>query len=96
MQAPIYLFIYFENLQIQDTDEVRTQQTKGVAMPFNINNVDVTVASNAVFGITMVAVTNVSSDPLALIDAEIEVFYHTVFIQNVSNLTRKNTCLVIL
>lgn len=60
---------------IQDTDEVRTQQTKGVAMPFNINNVDVTVASNAVFGITMVAVTNVSSDPLALIDAEIEQIY---------------------
>ena len=42
-------------------------------MPFSVNNVDVTVAANVVYGITMVAVTNVTSDPAKLIDAEVEV-----------------------
>lgn len=40
-------------------------------MPFNINNVDVTVAANAVYGITMVALTNVADDPTTLIDVEV-------------------------
>ncbi|XP_055954817.1 uncharacterized protein LOC126827310 [Patella vulgata] len=37
---------------IQDTDEVRVLYAKGVAMPFNVNNVDCTVAANTIFGIT--------------------------------------------
>ena len=42
-------------------------------MPFNINNVDVTVSANVIYGITMVAVTNVTSDTAMLIDADAEV-----------------------
>lgn len=38
--------------QIQNTDEVKVWSKRGVDMPFNTNNVDVTVAANAVFGIT--------------------------------------------
>ena len=60
-------------MKLQDTDEVRSQMPKGVAMPFNINNVDVTVSANVIYGITMVAVTNVTSDPATLIDADVEV-----------------------
>ncbi|KAK6167741.1 hypothetical protein SNE40_021702 [Patella caerulea] len=37
---------------IQDTNEVRVLYAKGVAMPFNVNNVDCTVAANTIFGIT--------------------------------------------
>lgn len=39
-------------LQVQNIDEVRTDYYKGVAMPFEMNNVDVTVAANSVYGIT--------------------------------------------
>ncbi|KAJ8320068.1 hypothetical protein KUTeg_001655 [Tegillarca granosa] len=37
---------------IQDTDEVRTLYYKGIDMPFNINNVDCTVAANVIYGLT--------------------------------------------
>lgn len=60
---------------IQDTDEVRTLFAKGVSMPFNINNVDVTVAANAIYGITMVALTNMTDNPSVLIDADVEKIY---------------------
>ena len=59
--------------QIQDTDEVRHQFAKGVSMPFNVNNVDITVAANFIYTVTMVAVANVVEDPVKLIDADIEV-----------------------
>ena len=42
-------------------------------MPFNVNNVDVTVAANVVYGITVVALTNMTEHPTALIDADVEV-----------------------
>ena len=42
-------------------------------MPFNVNNVDITVASNFIYAVTMVAVTNVAQNPTSLIDADIEV-----------------------
>ena len=45
-------------------------------MPFNINNVDVTVSANVIYGITMVAITNVTSDPATLIDTDVEVIRH--------------------
>ena len=52
---------------------MRQEFEKGVAMPFNVNNVDITVASNTVFAITMVALTDVTEDPTSLIDADVEV-----------------------
>ena len=45
-------------------------------MPFNINNVDITVAANAVYGITMTALTDLVDDPAALIDADVEVCWY--------------------
>ena len=42
-------------------------------MPFNVNNVDITVAANFIYAVTMVAVTNVAQNPSSLIDADIEV-----------------------
>ena len=42
-------------------------------MPFNINNVDVTVSANVVFGITMVALSGLVEYPEALIDVDVEV-----------------------
>ena len=42
-------------------------------MPFNVNNVDVTVAANVIYGITVVALTNMTEHPTALIDADVEV-----------------------
>ena len=58
---------------MQDTDEVRHLFSKGVHMPFNVNNVDITVAANFIYAVTMVAVTNVTQNPSSLIDADIEV-----------------------
>ena len=45
-------------------------------MPFNINNVDITVAANAVYGITMMALTDLVDDPTTLIDADVEVYWY--------------------
>ena len=42
-------------------------------MPFNINNIDVTVSANVVFGITMVALSGLVEHPEALIDVDVEV-----------------------
>lgn len=39
-------------LQIQNVDEAMALSDKGVAMPFFVNNVDVTVAANTVNGLT--------------------------------------------
>ena len=38
--------------QAQNIDEARKDYYRGVAMPFQMNNVDVTVAANAIYGIT--------------------------------------------
>ncbi|KAK6175567.1 hypothetical protein SNE40_014002 [Patella caerulea] len=37
---------------ISNIDETSNMRSKGVSMPFNINNVDVTVSSNVIYGIT--------------------------------------------
>ncbi|XP_033764341.1 LOW QUALITY PROTEIN: uncharacterized protein LOC117345375 [Pecten maximus] len=37
---------------VQDLDDIKTQYYKGVVTPGNVNNVDITVAANALFGIT--------------------------------------------
>ena len=61
--------------QLQDYDDVRQVFDKGVALPFNVNNVDVTVAANVVYGITMATLTNITEQPKSLIDADVEVRY---------------------
>ncbi|XP_035824372.1 uncharacterized protein LOC101854700 [Aplysia californica] len=60
---------------IQNIDEMRTEFYKGVGMPFQINNVDATVAANTVFGITS-AVLNGLVSPKVLDDPVIESLYH--------------------
>ncbi|XP_076463625.1 uncharacterized protein LOC143295856 isoform X2 [Babylonia areolata] len=37
---------------VQNLDEVRRNYYRGVAMPFQMNNVDVTVSANAIYGLT--------------------------------------------
>lgn len=39
-------------MQVQNLDESRKDYYKGNVMPFNVNNVDVTVAANGIYGIT--------------------------------------------
>ena len=67
--------------QVQDYDEVRQVFDKGVAMPFNVNNVDVTVAANVIYGITVAAVTNMTEHPTSLIDADVEVCQPSVCLE---------------
>ncbi|RNA27111.1 transmembrane [Brachionus plicatilis] len=45
---------------IQNLDEQRKLKQKCVSMPFNVNNVDVTVAANSIYGITSGAIFNVN------------------------------------
>lgn len=45
---------------IQNIDEQRILRKESVSMPFNINNVDVTVAANSIYGITSGAIYNVN------------------------------------
>ncbi|KAK3098312.1 hypothetical protein FSP39_018295 [Pinctada imbricata] len=59
---------------VQDTDEVRTGFYSGVDMPFNINNVDVTVAANTIYGITNAVLTGLVNSSL-LDDPEIQQVY---------------------
>ncbi|CAF0992576.1 unnamed protein product [Didymodactylos carnosus] len=49
---------------IQNITEVRTQAAKGVKMPFNLNNVDVTVSANVLYGITSAILNQVEDFPL--------------------------------
>jgi hypothetical protein len=44
---------------IQNVDEQRYLKDKRIIMPFNLNNVDVTVAANSVYGITAASLFNV-------------------------------------
>lgn len=46
---------------IQNLDEQRKLKSESVSMPFSINNVDVTVAANAVFGITSGSIYNINN-----------------------------------
>ncbi|XP_046380058.2 uncharacterized protein LOC124151576 [Haliotis rufescens] len=60
---------------IQDTDEVRTWFDKGVMMPYNINNIDVTVCANFIFGVTN-GIINGLFQPSLLDDPEIMQIYN--------------------
>ena len=46
--------------KIQNIEEQRVLKTKKISMPFNLNNVDVTVAANSVFGITSGSIYNIN------------------------------------
>ncbi|WAR15160.1 hypothetical protein MAR_005265 [Mya arenaria] len=59
---------------IQNADEVKIWSSRGVDMPFNTNNVDVTVAANAVFGITT-SILNGVIDSTVLDDTDIKQIY---------------------
>ena len=48
-------------LQVQNIDEVKKDYYRGVTMPFQINNVDVTVAANTIYGITAGVLSNIFS-----------------------------------
>lgn len=45
---------------VQNLDEQRVLKEKGVSMPFNVNNVDITVAANVIYGITAAALSNLN------------------------------------
>ncbi|KAK3776404.1 hypothetical protein RRG08_023757 [Elysia crispata] len=57
---------------IQNREELQTESLKGVQMPFNVNNVDITVCANTVFGITSAVLSGLVS-PNVLEDPEIAV-----------------------
>ncbi|XP_067658557.1 uncharacterized protein [Haliotis asinina] len=60
---------------IQDTDEVRTWFAKGVMMPFNVNNVDITVSANFMYAVTAGIISGVL-EPSLLDDADILHIYN--------------------
>ncbi|CAG5118557.1 unnamed protein product, partial [Candidula unifasciata] len=60
---------------IQNVDEERKEFYLGVAMPFGINNIDVTVSANTVYSITSGVLTGLLS-PETLEDPVIEQIYH--------------------
>lgn len=66
-------------LKVQDTVEVKTWGPRGVDMPFNINNIDVTVAANGVYGTTS-AILNGLVDVEILDDPEIMVSLFRLFL----------------
>ena len=78
------------NYQIQDTEEVKTMGPKGVDMPFNINNIDATVAANGVFGITS-GILNGIVDVRVLDDPNIQVKLMSRFFLNDLNIQVKLT-----
>lgn len=47
---------------------------RGVGMPFNVNNVDVTVSANAIFGITAAVASGLVGESV-LNDPDIEVIF---------------------
>jgi len=60
---------------IQNLEELEGEYHKGVIMPFEINNVDATVAANTIFGMTS-AITSGLVSPTVLDDPDIEALYH--------------------
>uniref|UniRef100_K1R5M9 Uncharacterized protein n=1 Tax=Magallana gigas TaxID=29159 RepID=K1R5M9_MAGGI len=43
---------YTESIMVQDFDDLRAQYYHGIITPSDVNNVDVTVSANALYGIT--------------------------------------------
>ncbi|XP_021367900.1 uncharacterized protein LOC110459787 isoform X2 [Mizuhopecten yessoensis] len=56
---------------IQNTREAMQGDKKGVSMPFSVNNVDVTVAANAIYGLTSGLLSNIIDD--VEFDADLQV-----------------------
>ncbi|XP_071109277.1 uncharacterized protein [Haliotis cracherodii] len=59
---------------IQDIDETRYMYARGDVMPFNINNVDVTVSANTIYGITSAILTGLLH-PQILDDQDVQKIY---------------------
>ncbi|XP_067659668.1 uncharacterized protein [Haliotis asinina] len=59
---------------IQDIDETRYMYARGDVMPFNINNVDVTVSANTIYGITSAILTGLLH-PKILDDVDVQKIY---------------------
>ena len=61
---------------VQNIDEQRVLKDKKISMPFNLNNVDVTVAANSVYGITSGSIFNVNNfGDLFLQSADLQAIY---------------------
>ncbi|OWF43412.1 uncharacterized protein LOC110459787 isoform X1 [Mizuhopecten yessoensis] len=58
---------------IQNTREAMQGDKKGVSMPFSVNNVDVTVAANAIYGLTSGLLSNIIDD--VEFDADLQRIY---------------------
>lgn len=71
------------DLQVQDFDDLRTQYYHGIITPSDVNNVDVTVSANALYGITNgilsgLATTEVLEDPEIQVIIWIRIFFFKV------------------
>jgi hypothetical protein len=61
---------------IQNLEEQRTLKTESVSMPFNTNNVDVTVGANSIYGMTSGSISNVNDFGTAfLANSDIQQIY---------------------
>ena len=59
---------------MQDTTEAIAFNDKGVAMPFFVNNVDVTVASNTLYGISAAVLAGLVNEEE--FDSDVQVRMH--------------------
>ncbi|XP_064611745.1 uncharacterized protein LOC135475740 [Liolophura sinensis] len=59
---------------VQDLEEDVKMVKRGVGMPFNVNNVDVTVSANAIFGITAAVASGLVNESV-LNDPDVEKIY---------------------
>ena len=66
---------------MQNIDESRKGYYKGNVMPFNVNNIDVTVAANGIYGITNGVLSNLLPNSL-LDDPDIQVGETVFFKRN--------------
>ena len=58
----------------QSVSEDRKDFYKLYSMPFNVNNVDLTVSTNVIYGITSAVLANMS-DPSSWFDSELQIIY---------------------
>jgi hypothetical protein len=75
---------------IQNIDEQRELQRKGVSMPFNLNNVDVTVVANSLYGITSAALFNLNNFTQLFINSKVLVSTYLNSTKFVSSMIRTN------
>ena len=64
----------FVTTWVQNLSEDRIEFYKNYSMPFNTNNVDLTVSTNVMYGITSAIVANMS-DPDSWFDADLQTVY---------------------